>query len=273
MRHRFILALSLFLLGVSRFCWAGTQSQSGPDQNTRDLSNMFYADTLPAKAPPPKPEPTPKPVKKATPRKPASPAVNISAPERRVGLKYKILMRTPECDIHEVDPAHTFYSGDKVRLQFESNVDGYLYVLQKGSTGRDRVLFPHPQINGGNNRVQRGITYSVPAGQWFTFDNNPGVEQLTVVLSRTPIKSAPQEAKPQEDSSVSVVSVVEELNQSVRSRDLVLFQEKTPESKAPASASAPAQSISAPVTQSTIVINTNQDQNNAVYTDIKLKHE
>ena len=182
-------------------------------------------------------------------------------------MKYKILYRSPDCDIREVDPSHTFMSGDKIRLQFESNVDGYLYVLQKGSTGRDKMLFPNPQINAGNNQVQRGITYSVPAGQWFTFDNNPGVEQLTVVLSRTPMKSVPQEAKPQGDSSVSVVSVVEELNQSVRSRDLVLFQEKAPEVKPSG------QPISAPVTQSTIIVNTSQDQNNAVYTDIKLKHE
>jgi hypothetical protein len=228
---------------------------------------MFYADTLPAKAPPPKTEPAPKPVKKPVPKKPAAPSVNISAPERRIGLKYKLLYRTPDCDILEVDPSKTFMSGDKIRLQFESNVDGYLYVLQKGSTGRDKMLFPNPQINSGNNQVKRGITYSVPVGQWFTFDNNPGVEQLTVVLSRNPMKSVPQDVKPQGDSSVSVVSVVEELNQSVRSRDLVLFQEKAPEVKPSG------QPISTPVTQSTIIVNTSQDQNNAVYTDIKLKHE
>jgi len=255
------------LITIGGLSYGQSQQPSPPEQNSRDLSNMFYGDTLPPKAPPPPAQPAPKPVKKPVPKKPASPAVNISAPERRIGLKYKIQYRSPDCDIREVDPSRTFMSGDKIRLQFESNIDGYLYVLQKGSTGRDKMLFPNSQINGGNNQVQRGITYSVPAGQWFTFDNNPGVEQLTVVLSRTPMKSVPQEVKPQGDSSVSVISVVEELNQSVRSRDLVLFQEKAPEVKPSG------QPISAPVTQSTIIVNTSQDQNNAVYTDIKLKHE
>jgi len=164
-----------------------------------------------------------------------------------------------------------------VRLQIESNVDGYLYVLQKGSTGKDRMLFPDPRINGGDNKIARGILYSVPGSQWFTFDNNPGTENLTVAVSRTPMKSvvppapptqtAQKEVKTKEDEGfVSVVSVVEELNQNVRSRDLVLFQEKAP------AVTAPAQPVAAPVVQSTIVVNTSDTSNNAVYTEIKLKH-
>lgn len=231
------------------------------DQRARDLSNMFYSDTLPPKQEPPKPK-----VKKSAQRKPA-PAANVSAPERRMGLKYRILLRTQDCDIKEVDPSYAFHSGDKVRLQIESNVDGFLYVVQKGSTGRDRTLFPDPRINGGDNKISRGILYAVPGNQWFTFDNNPGIEQLTVAVTRTPMKSLPQQAKPKEnESAVSVVSVVEELNQSVGSRDLVLFQEKVPV------VSAPAKAVSSPATQSTIVINTSEDSNNAVYTEIRLKH-
>lgn len=250
-----------------------SQQASGKasDLQTRDLSNMFYTDTLPPKA---EPKPEPKKVKKA-PRKP--PVANVSSSERRVGLKYRILLRTPDCDIKEVDSAYTFHSGDKVRLQIESNVDGYLYVLQKGSTGKDRMLFPDARINGGDNKIARGILYSVPGSQWFTFDNNPGIESLTVAVSRTPMKSVqtppkpketkPEKTKPKEDEGlVSVVSVVEELNQNVRSRDLVLFQEKAP------SVTAPAQPVAAPAVQSTIVINTSENSNNAAYTEIKLKH-
>jgi uncharacterized protein DUF4384 len=245
------------------------------DTKTRDLSNMFYNDTLPPK-PEPQTEPKKAPAKKPAPRKPAP--SNVSSVERRVGLKYRILLRTPDCDIKEVDSSYTFHSGDKVRLQIESNVDGYLYVLQKGSTGRDHMLFPDPRINGGDNKISRGILYSVPGSQWFTFDNNAGIENLTVAVSRTPMKSIqppakseepkPKEARPnnQDEGTVSVVSVVEELNQNVRSRDLVLFQEKAP------SITAPAQPVAAPAIQSTIVINTSESSNNAVYTEIKLKH-
>lgn len=255
---------------------SGQQAQGGSsDAQSRDLSNMFYTDTLPPKAEV-KAEPKKPAVKKPAPRKPA--VASVSSPERRVGLKYRILLRTPDCDIKEVDSSYTFHSGDKVRLQIEANVDGYLYVLQKGSTGKDRMLFPDPRINGGDNKIARGILYSVPGNQWFTFDNNPGTENLTVAVSRTPMKSvvppappkqtASSQAKPKEDEGlVSVVSVVEELNQNVRSRDLVLIQEKAPV------VTAPAQPVAAPVVQSTIVVNTSDTSNNAVYTEIKLKHD
>src|SRR5262245_34498818 len=267
------LIVSFVLVLPVRLSFGQQARETGADAQTRDLSNMFYNDTLPPKAEP-KVEPK-APTKKAAPRKPA--ASNASSAERRVGLKYRILLRTPDCDIKEVDSAYTFHSGDKVRLQIESNVDGYLYVLQKGSTGKDRMLFPDPRINGGDNKISRGILYSVPGSQWFTFDNNPGTENLTVAVSRTPMKSVQPPAKPQEAKSetrpnrqdeavVSVVSVVEELNQNVRSRDLVLFQEKAP------SVTAPAQPVAAPVVQSTIVVNTSDSSNNAVYTEIKLKH-
>ena len=272
MQKWLLIILALALLAKSS---PGQQARdTGSDLQTRDLSNMFYSDTLPPKAEP-KTESKKAPVKKPAPRKPA--VSNVSSAERRVGLKYRVLLRTPECDISDVDSSYTFHSGDKVRLQIESNVDGYLYVMQKGSTGKDRVLFPDPRINGGDNKIARGILYSVPGSQWFTFDNNPGIENLTVAVSRTPMKSvqppaSPKEAKPkatkpnEDEGLVSVVSVVEELNQNVRSRDLVLFQEKAP------SVTAPAQPVAAPVVQSTIVINTSDSSNNAVYTEIKLKH-
>ena len=270
MRKWMIIVLALASSGKV----SGQQARGASSEaQARDLSNMFYTDTLPPKV---EAKTEPKPVKKQAPRKPA--VATVSSPERRVGLKYRILLRTPDCDIKEVDSSHIFHSGDKVRLQIEANVDGYLYVLQKGSTGKDRMLFPDPRINGGDNKIARGILYSVPGNQWFTFDNNPGTENLTVAVSRTPMKSvvppapvkqtASNQAKEREEEGlVSVVSVVQELNQNVRSRDLVFIQEKAPV------VTAPAQSISVPVVQSTIVVNTSDTSNNAVYTEIKLKHD
>ena len=270
MRKWMIIILALASSGKV----SGQQARGASSEaQARDLSNMFYTDTLPPKV---EVKAEPKPVKKQAPRKPA--VASVSSPERRVGLKYRIMLRTPDCDIKEVDSSHTFHSGDKVRLQIEANVDGYLYVLQKGSTGKDRMLFPDPRINGGDNKIARGILYSVPGNQWFTFDNNPGTENLTVAVSRTPMKSVVPPAPPKQTASnqakereeeglVSVVSVVQELNQNVRSRDLVFIQEKAPV------VTAPAQSISAPVVQSTIVVNTSDTSNNAVYTEIKLKHD
>ena len=111
--------------------------------------------------------------------------INNNSTERRVGVKYRITLRTPDCDIREVDSSYTFHSGDKVRLQVESNVDGYLYVLQKGSTGKDKVLFPDAKINAGDNKIARGILYSIPANQWYAFDNNPGTATNAASGSRS----------------------------------------------------------------------------------------
>ena len=163
MRKWMIIILALASSGKV----SGQQARGASSEaQARDLSNMFYTDTLPPKV---EAKAEPKPVKKQAPRKPA--VASVSSPERRVGLKYRIMLRTPDCDIKEVDSSHTFHSGDKVRLQIEANVDGYLYVLQKGSTGKDRMLFPDPRSNGGDNKIARGILYSVPGNQWFTFDN------------------------------------------------------------------------------------------------------
>ena len=254
-----LVAMVLWLAPVNSGLFA--QNTNDAETRNRDLANMFYTDTVP-------PPQTPKPVEpKAKPQSP-KPKPKV-ATERRMGVKYGILLRTPDCDVEEVDSSHTFVSGDKIRLQFESNVNGYLYVVQKGSSGSDTVLFPDSRINSGDNHVTRGIRYSVPPRPWsISFDQNPGEELLTVILSKSPLKSLPHQVKGPDEGSVSVTSVIDELNQqSVRSRDLVLFKEQAPV------VTNKAQPISAQTTQTTIVVNNSQEQNHTVYTEIRLKHK
>ncbi len=257
---RVFLFLSLLLVVAT----ARSSAQSKePEAQARDLSNMFYSDTLP------------QPPKAVTPVEPAKPAPPVKKMIRRVGLKYRLwhLTAGPNCeniDVQEVPSTNIFRSGDRLRLFFESNIDGYLYVLQKGSTGQDRLLFPD-QRAGTENQIKRGIQYAVPANKWLVFDNNPGEERLTVVVSRTPLKSLPTAAAAQEAKPVTVLSVINELNQSVKPRDLVLFQEKEtlPVIASKSSAPSPGTSIS----QAMIVINTSVEANNAAYVEIRLKHQ
>ena len=236
MRSKIFLALWIPYLINAGY---SQSAQQEPQARTRDLAKMFYDDTLPGKA----------------------------AGERRVGLKYRILLKTPDCDIRDVDSSHKFRSGDGIRLWFESNVDGFLYVLDKQSSGVETLLFPHPEINNGTNNVERGISYPVPVTAWFIFKGVPGEERLTAIVSKTPLKTVPQLARPQEHGPISIVSVLEELSRSVRPRDLVLFQEKAPVSRIPPQ---PAQSAA---TQATIVINTSASNNTAAYTEISLRHQ
>ena len=49
-----------------------------------------------------------------------------------------------------------------------------------------KSLFPSAEIEGGDNRVERGRRYEIPSGYTFTFDEQPGAEKLFIVLSRRP---------------------------------------------------------------------------------------
>jgi len=161
MRSKIFLALWIPFLMNAGYSQSSPQE---PQARTQDLAKMFYNDTLPGKA----------------------------AAERRVGLKYRILLKTPDCDIRDVDSSHKFRSGDGIRLWFESNVDGFLYVLDKQSSGVETLLFPHPEINNGTNNVERGISYPVPVTAWFIFKGIPGEELMSFVQSHRTAKRRPK---------------------------------------------------------------------------------
>ena len=127
----------------------------------------------------------------------------------------------------DVDPATAiFRAGDRVRLSFESNMDGYLYVVQEGSSGRWTVMFPNPDINGGRNSIRRGEEYVVPPDGWFQFDSTVGTELLFVVLSKEPLSELPGFAKPGAKPESLNASVVESVQQSIRSRDLIFARDE-----------------------------------------------
>ncbi|HSR66859.1 MAG TPA: DUF4384 domain-containing protein [Acidobacteriota bacterium] len=179
---------------------------------------------------------------------------------RRVGLKYKIKRCTGECTVEDVDQSHIFYTGDKIRLEIEANIDGYLYIINKGSTGRTKTLFPEPSLNGGTNLIQRGVSYSIPSEGWITFTKRPGREQVIIIVSRTPLQSLPEQAS-EAASTVSALQVVDELNRKVKARDLVIVRERGPRRQG-----AP------PGVQSTLVVNKSAEENQLAYTEIVLQH-
>lgn len=76
-----------------------------------------------------------------------------------------------------------FKSGDQIRFHVIPEVDGYAYVvLKEGSSGSKAVLYP-PQEKA--NTILRAETdYPLPYEGWLAFDNNPGIERLSLVFSR-----------------------------------------------------------------------------------------
>ena len=102
-----------------------------------------------------------------------------------LGLRYSFLKRQGQGTI-EVDTSTEFKSGDRIRLTVESNDSAYLYLVLLGSSGKWSVLFPSADIAGGNNHIESGHRYTIPAQHWFAFDEQVGEEKLFILLSRQP---------------------------------------------------------------------------------------
>jgi len=112
-------------------------------------------------------------------------AYRPQGPHPALGLRYTILKKKGE-EQAEADADGTFHAGDRIRLAVEANDDGYLYVVNRGSSGTWKLLFPSPEIKDGDNRVQKRVRYEIPSGYTFTFDEQAGEEKLFIVLSRQP---------------------------------------------------------------------------------------
>jgi hypothetical protein len=117
----------------------------------------------------------------------SAPLIAVSDSSGPLGLRYTILQQLRGQSV-EVTPDTVFHSGDRIRFRVEANGDGYLYIVQQGTSGTWSVLFPSPEIENGDNRVHRGRKYTVPSEEMFSFEGDPGIEKLFVVLSRQPEK-------------------------------------------------------------------------------------
>jgi hypothetical protein len=61
-----------------------------------------------------------------------------------------------------IDPGLVLAKGDLLRFRFRSTFDGYLYVINSGTSGAQSLLFPGDST-GRNNRVLAGKDYFVPS--------------------------------------------------------------------------------------------------------------
>lgn len=153
------------------------------------------------------PPPDAAPVKKG--KKAAAPVVNVP-----LGLRYSVMKRDADGKFVEVDQDATFHSGDRIRLDVDTNATAYLYVLMQGSGGNWRLLFPSPDVDGGNHRIEKGVSQQIP----LVFDEPSGTERLLLELSR---QSDADLDKLIANATVGG-DVVSRLREQVKSRDLVI---------------------------------------------------
>ena len=200
-------AICVYLLaggGLAACAWA---QQSGAKLTARELFYSAVETPAPAAHKAEKPAPKPKPARhKSVPaieetaigRAPATtsttpsqsaPVVNAAyrpqGPRPALGLRYTILKKSGDQPV-EVGTGTVFHAGDRIRLAVEANDDGYLYVVNQGSSGTWKLLFPSAEIKDGDNRIQKRVRYEIPSGYTFTFDEQAGEEKLFIVLTRRP---------------------------------------------------------------------------------------
>src|ERR1700687_314090 len=60
-----------------------------------------------------------------------------------LGLRYAVLKQSETMRYLEVTPDAIFHAGDRIRLSVMSNQNGYLYIVQQGSSGTWSPLFPN----------------------------------------------------------------------------------------------------------------------------------
>jgi len=146
-----------------------------------------------------------------------------------------------------VDPSSEFKAGDQIKIQFQSNFDGYIYVVNIAPSGKRCVLFPYQQAS--NNAVNPDERYDIPpGGDAIEFDQEKGTEVLQVIMSRDRIafldaalketdgclsESAASAAAELQAGIVKKVTPVVPQNDTnkVRSRDIILAAGKDKDSK------------------------------------------
>lgn len=117
------------------------------------------------------------------------------------GLKYWIELNR-KGKATSVTNKEQFLSGDKIRFHVKANIDGYAYILLKsGSRGEQSVLFPE-RSTGEDNHVERGKDYVLPQDGFLTFDQYPGTEKVTLLLSRNSVDAQAYLSKPQDQPTI-----------------------------------------------------------------------
>ncbi len=156
------------------------------------------------------------------------------------GIRYTMLKSDSSGSYSEVLPSGVFHSGDRIRLSVMSNQSGYLYIIEQGTSGDWKPLFPSSGAPDDSNRVEPGRLYQFPTRTdlSFQFDQRPGTEHLFLLLTRTPTSKnfaelvaklqAPHrpEETTQSSDSATVYAKDEvdeaELRDLLRGRDLVM---------------------------------------------------
>ncbi len=98
------------------------------------------------------------------------------------------LERQKKDKVESMTTGHVFDKGDVIRLRLNSHYQGFLYVMDQGTSGKFSTVFPASDT-GSDNRVMPDKSYLVPADNqgWFEIEGPAGFDVLYFLLSPTPL--------------------------------------------------------------------------------------
>ncbi len=176
-----------FLLSCTTAALLFAQATPSKELTAREL--FYAAPQTPTARPPAKRtvRPLAKPVEIAraeTPRRTTAPMPTSGAPP--LGLRYTVLKLAGDNTPTEVPNDTVFHAGDRIRFSVETNAPGYLYIVNQGSSGTWKPMFPSAEVEDGNNRIEGWRPYTLPPKSRLAFDSTVGTENLFIVFSLQP---------------------------------------------------------------------------------------
>jgi len=117
---------------------------------------------------------------------------SVPAP-KPIGLGYTLFMNDEAANPVVVQATREFKSGDQIRVQLETNTDGFLYIFHTEDGRSPQMLYPHAALDAGRNWVAAHSRQFFPADltYGFVFDEKPAAERLYFVFSRQPLRGVP----------------------------------------------------------------------------------
>jgi Domain of unknown function (DUF4384) len=95
-----------------------------------------------------------------------------------------------------IDPGLVLAQNDLVRFRFQTNFDGYLYVMNQSTSGKYEQLFPREET-GWDNQIAAGVEYRVPATSTaFRVAGPPGYEVVYWLVTPALLTDAPPRYQP-----------------------------------------------------------------------------
>lgn len=113
-----------------------------------------------------------------------------SADPQSIGASYFIRLKHPDGHTSDVLAGRKFRSGERFQLGVKVNRPSYIYIYNQDPHGKVTQLYPQP---GRDNFVNAMGVVFLPSQGAFEFDQEPGVEQLLVYVSKTAVPNGMQE--------------------------------------------------------------------------------